>query len=280
MTWFVFALIAAFFGVIYNILGRILSIDSENPRAFSVVYNTLAGIIVLFILFVDPGKWQVPPLQIIFLTLVGIVFYGFFNRTEFYSKKYINASTSAIIGKLAPVITFIASILFLKESINFEKIIAAILILGGTIIATYDPKNVNLKKGLNYTIIMCVSLGLAWTVDKVASSYYPLAIYAFITYLIPNIFVIFFPTLSFQSLRKEFKHANWKVVLLATVNVCLYYSLIKAFQYGEASKIMLVYSISGIFIILIGVVFLKERENLLKKLLAGAIVFIGVLLLK
>jgi uncharacterized membrane protein len=279
MTWFTVSLLSAAFFTVYNLLSRMLSIDSENPRAFSAVYNFIAGFLALGLLLIDHSTFKPMPIGIIGLTLLMIVLYGIFHCVEFYAKKYVEISTLTIITRIYPVITFVASTIFLAEQLTWTKIIAVGLIMLGNGIVLYKSK-LKLGRGIHYAFILAVSLGLAWTVDKVTSAYYPLPIYAFLGYTASNFFVIYFPTLPLSDMKRELKRTTWKIVLLALCNILAFYSVLKAFSLGEASRVSLVASSYSILTVLLGIILLKERTNIVRKILAGIVVFAGVVLLR
>ncbi|MEK7595030.1 MAG: DMT family transporter [Patescibacteria group bacterium] len=280
MAWEINALISSILFSLNSILGRSLAVKSEDPRAFAFVYNAIAAGFALVFLVFEQTKFTPLPMWVIILSALNMVTYGIFNRYEFFARKYVEASTYTILTKFIPIVTFTIAILFLGESLTFPKIIAAFLIVGGNILAVFKGRKLAVQKGIKYALIVILSLGVAWSFDKRLSSFYPLAFYAFLTYAIPNVFLYLFPRLAVKGLLKEVKISNWKIILLAFVNVSAYYFLIKAFSYGEASRVVLITSTSTILTVVIGIVFLKERSNVVRKVIAALLVTIGALLLK
>lgn len=274
------ALLSTFFFTFYDILARVLSVKSRNPRAFSVVYNSFCALIVVGLSLLEKPSFNRISSLVIFLTFIATVLWGIFNRVEFYAHKYMEVSLRTIVGKVAPLTTFLATALFLGEAVTTKKILAAILILGSTVFVLYKKDGKIGREGLMYTLATSVSLGLAWTMDKKVSVFYPTSFYVLLGYSIPTLYVWAIPPLPFKVIKEEFRSASWKIVLLAAINVLGYYSLMKAFAYGEASKTTLIVSTHSIFIILAGIILLKERSDVTKKLLAGVVATAGVLLLK
>lgn len=280
MTWIVFALLSLIFSTTFQVLSRVLAVKSENPRVFSTVFNSIATIFAFLLLFLEP--WSIksfPPVGIIFLTLLSTILYGVFERTQFYVRKNIDASTLTILFRLAPVITLIASFLILKENITFVKISAVACIIGANILLVSGKRDFKFNKYLLLAILCAVSLGLAWTIDKKASVYYSTVIYSIIIWTLPVFYIASFPLVSFKSIVTEFKISTWKIPLLAAANVLQFYFQLKALYLADASKVIPVISSSTVLTVLLGIILLKERNNLGRKIIAGALVFIGVLLL-
>jgi len=280
MTWFFLALLSTFFFTLYALLARILSVKSKNPRAFSLVYNFFCSLFVLGLWLIEGESLKPITPFVIFLTFIAITLWGLFNRVEYFAHKYMEVSLRTIISKTAELTTFFAATLFLREVMTFKKLLAVSLIVGASVFALYKKNKIIKTKGLIYTLLTSIFLGLAWTMDKKVSVYYPTSFYVLLGYSLASLYIIPFPTLSFNTVKKEFKRANWKVVLLAFINVLGYYTLIKSFAYGEASKIVLIVASRSVFTILAGIVILKEKSNIFKKIMAGLIVSLGILLLK
>ncbi len=277
--WFILALASTLVFLIYDLLSRVLVVKSDDPRAFSALYNFAAGFFSLGLFLIDRFQWHKIPLSIWLLTVAMIVVYGIFNRTEYAAKKHIEASLFAVVGKGASVVAFFASIIFLSESVTWQKLVAAFLIFFANYMVIHRQKSGGFTKGLPYALVMIISLGIGWTIDKKASPYFPLPLYAFLGYTIANVFVIFFPTIPLRTYKKELQKAGWKLWVLSAVAAVGYYLLLKAFSYGEASKVILIFSTRTIVTIILAILLLKEKSDIPKKLFAGALTVIAVTLL-
>lgn len=280
MLWIYFALGAAFLFSLNSILGRVLATKSVNPRAFALIYNTIGGFFVLSFFIFDHSKFLGITWQVLLLLAINIFVYGIFNRFEFYARKNVEASTLIVLTKFTPVVTFVLSALFLDEALTVNKVLALFIIIAGNILAVVTKKGIKMTSGIKYAVIITLSLGIAMVLDKKISGNFPLPLYAFFAYFPPNIFLYFFPKLKFNEIKNEFKSAGYKIFILAAVNVCGYFMLIKSYAFGEVSKISLLTSASTIITVLIGIFFLKEKTRLWQKILAAILVTIGVLLLK
>lgn len=280
MNWLILALLSSFFFSLYSLLARVLSVKSKDPRAFSLVYNLICSVIVLILWLIEGESLRTIDIRIFLMTFVAITLWGLFNRVEFYSQKYMESSLRTIISKTSELVTFLAAIILLGESITLKKVLAVILILGACVIVLLKKSKKLNKKGLVYTLLTSVFLGLAWTMDKQVSGYYHISFYVLLTYSLSSIYIVFFPTIPLKAIRDEFKQANWKVIILAIINVMAYYTLVSAFSVGEASKVILILASRSVFVILAGIFILKEKSDVRKKIIAGVLVTLGILLLK
>ncbi len=281
MTWFIYALISAIIGVAYSVVARKLSVESENPRALSIVFNGCSALIALS-LFLFENWWFNPvPLHVWGLVILSVVLYAVFEGTQFYGRKYVDVSTSSIIFRLNTVIAVFTSFVFLRESITVNKIIATLLILFGTYLVTVKNLSLKFNKGFIYILVATFAIGLVRPVDKTAAAFFSPALYTVMVYIGPAFVMLFFPKIiKLQELWKEVRLGRYLIPLLGIINVFEYYFMIKAYSLADASLVVPIVSLSTVFTVVVGIIFLGERDNLLKKLAAAVLAFIGLLLIK
>lgn len=278
------AIVTALFFAAFGIVSRVLAVKSENPLAFAVVYSFFASIISVLALVVEPiGAFSISPF-IIFITLLATIFYGVFEIVQFFARKLMEASRSAIIFQIAPAITFLVSIALLHEGAQPIKIVSVALIFAGNLLALWRHDGMISRKGFWLTAIGATGLGLAYVADKVASPHYPLGIYMLITYILPGLYVLLLFLITTKNpipvLKNEFASGTWKIPLLAALSVGGYGSLLWTFRLAEASIAVPVAYTSSILTVLGGIIILRERSSILQKIAGAVFVFAGVLLLR
>jgi drug/metabolite transporter (DMT)-like permease len=260
---------------------RMLAVNSKNPRAFSFIFN-LWGAGFAFLIFLSQPKQALilPSVLIISLILCAILLYSYFERLQFYARREIEASTITILFRLAPAITFAASILILGEPFGLKKFLGFALVLFAAILVSYkkDAK-IKFEKAFFITLACAIFLGLAWTIDrKIMSSGFSPQFYSLLIWILPLIF-IYLPYIPKKDLRLEVSSGSWKIPLLAFFNVFGFFFQLKALSLADASRVIPLVSVSTILTVLGGIIILKEKSNLKNKIIAGIIVFIGILLL-
>lgn len=276
-----FALLAAFLFTAFGLLARVLSVQSKSPVAFATLYGIFGTVFSLPIILIEPGNFQGITAIVLFTTFLATVFYGTQEATQFFMRKYLEASRSTIFYQLTPVVTFITSLIFLNETISTEKILGISFIVGGNMIAVYKHGGHVTRRGLFFALITVISLGFAYVADKAAFSHYPLGVYMVISYLFPAIYVIpFIGGNRLSALRGELSLARWKLPLLGLVSALGYYFLLKTFSVAEASIAVPIIFTSTIFTALGGIVLLGERSSVFQKLAGSVFVFIGIVLLR
>ncbi|KKU13395.1 MAG: hypothetical protein UX21_C0046G0001 [Microgenomates group bacterium GW2011_GWC2_45_8] len=96
----------------------------------------------------------------------------------------------------------------------------------------------------------------------------------------PVLLMPFFPRLiKFGDIKREIVLGKWLIPLLGLINIFEYYFMIKAYALADASLVVPVVSLSTVFTVIVGIIFLGERDNFVKKIIAGILAFIGLLLI-
>jgi len=244
------------------------------------VFNACSSIIALALFSFEKWWFNPVPLYVWGLLLLSIILYTVFEGTHFYGRKYVDASTSSIIFRLNTVISVFMAFILLKEDVTLNKILATILILLGTYLVTVKKLSLKFNKGVIYILTATLALGLVRPVDKVAVNFFAPPLYTFFIYIGPVLLMPFFPRLiKFGDIKREIVLGKWLIPLLGLINIFEYYFMIKAYALADASLVVPVVSLSTVFTVIVGIIFLGERDNFVKKIIAGILAFIGLLLI-
>jgi len=282
MPWYIYALLSTLFFAAQDLLMRVLAVKSGIPRVFSVVFNLWGAFFAILAFIIQGGSFtdlkSLTSTNII-LIICAVILYGLYERTHFSARKGVDASSFSIIFRLTTVIAFIGSILFLHESITINKFMGASLIIGASFLLLY--KNIKLKISRSFwlAILSALLLGIVLVIDKPASASIQPALYSFLVWCFP-VFIVAFPNVPLKQLKKEFSIGGWKVALTALLNVTGYMFFIQALAMTDASRVVVVDSLTGIFVVLGGIVLLKEHDHFWRKIIAAIIAFVGVYLLR
>ncbi len=282
MGWFGYSLIALVCFTFFNLLNRVVAVKSEEPRAGAFAFNVWGALVaIVLFLFTSHQKINLQPLFNPFtalLVIASIIMYSGYERLQFTVKKHIDASTTTILFRLSPVFTFILSILFLRESLSIQKIIGVILILSGNLLLVIKGKVLNFNKYFWFGMLCTLFLGIAWTIDKAASSRLNSDLYTLLLWVGPVLF-IFLPWISLKSIKNEFILGSYKSVIMAVLNVVGFYFQIVALSKGEASRVIPIISANSVLIVILAIFLLNERSHVGKKLIAVGLATVGVILL-
>lgn len=282
MQWFFLALASALIFATQELLMRILSIRTGSPRIFALVFNLWGAAFSVIVLLLQgqslAALGTLHPVQYLLLASTVII-YGLYERTHFFARRAIDASTFAIIFRLSTVIGFIGAIVFLGESLSPVKIIGVTLIIFASLLLVFRNPKFKKTPALGYALLSAFFLGLTSVLDKPASAPLPSALYSFVVWCFPLI-IIAYPGVRAPEILREFRIGGWNVAFAALCNVVGYILYVEALLRAEASRVNPIESTSSILTVLGGIILLHERDHLWRKLAAGAIAFAGVLLIR
>lgn len=283
MTWFYFSLISAVGYALVSLLSRVIAVESDHPRELSVVFNLISGMIALVIFFVSSGyvNFNLPkdPQAYIYLFVI-LLFYGLYERFRFKTSKYLEVSTQGTLNNIFIVVAFVIALFIYSEVITADKIFGFIFVLVGILLVTVNKSKKINSMGLFYGVLANVSVGIAWSLDKKGISYFNPDLYNLLVWVAPIIVVSFFPAIKLSIVKKIIKKDFKQISLISFLNVAAYLFNLKALVVGgEVTKVISIVQTSTIITIILGIIFLKEREHIVKKIVAGLIAIIGVFLL-
>ncbi|OQY65521.1 hypothetical protein B6D29_03760 [Microgenomates bacterium UTCPR1] len=283
MTWFYFSLISAVGYALVSLLSRVIAVESDYPRELSVVFNLISGTIALLIFFVSSGyvNFNLPkdPQAYIYLFVI-LLFYGLYERFRFKTSKYLEVSTQGTLNNIFIVVAFVIALFIYSEVITADKILGFIFVLVGILLVTVNKSKKINSMGLFYGVLANVSVGIAWSLDKKGISYFNPDLYNLLVWVAPIIVVSFFPAIRLSIVKKIIRKDFKQISLISFLNVSAYLFNLKALVVGgEVTKVIPIVQTSTIITIILGIIFLKEREHIVKKIVAGLIAIIGVFLL-
>ncbi len=266
--------------IIFTQFYKIATKTAKNGGALTVTLQLLAGVSALllcpFFEFSFPTDWKV------YLCLVvACVFYAISDRINTTVRGGIEASTFSIIQQLSTVFMILAGLLFFKEEFILKKMIGAALIIFSNVFVFYQKGTQKLNKYVLLGILSNIAYSIGLFLDVNISRNFNLAFYAAMTLLIPALFLIIAEKIKFSVIKDELDTGNKRAMLIT--GLCwgtMLVSQLRAYQLGEASSVAPLCALTVIGNVIAGYLFLKERNDLLKKLFAAVLIIISVFLIK
>jgi drug/metabolite transporter (DMT)-like permease len=124
--------------------GSALAFAAATTRVGSVYVNVMrlvAALLLLFLTITLCGiSYTISFMQILFLSLSGLVGFVFGDTFLFKSYEYNNARVSSLIMSAAPAMAALMAFLFLKESLSFTGILGMIVTLAGIVLVVVERK--------------------------------------------------------------------------------------------------------------------------------------------
>jgi glucose uptake protein len=280
MLGIIFAIFSSLTQGVKKLLHRSV-LANEDSLSYAFVYQTLSALLLVPFLFFD---FKIPNVMSwhILLVLFSAILWTLIAYFGFKSYSRLDVSIKTIFGESKVLFTFILSIIILREVVTLTKFLGVFLVFVGILIISHKKgeKWGHLKdKGVIYSLIASFLTAVVVIVDKYAQTYYSTTTYSFLVYLLPAIFFIPFVISKGKEVKSIMKNSFWQILVAAVLSTVSYYLMLKAFTLADASIVYTITRASILITIIGGIIFLKEKEDMLKRLLVGVIILAGVLLL-
>ena len=278
--WLLFIFSHIIFNIIFTQLFKIVIKNSKSEGTITILVQFIAGITSILISplfkYTFSTDWKV------YLTLIiACIFYSISDRMNTTVRNGIEASTFSIISQLATVFMISAGILFFKEPFILKKIIFAAFIVLSNIFIFYKKGNQKINKNVILGIFSNIAYSIALFIDVNISNNFNLAIYVATTLLVSSLFIIIFEKIKFNDIKKEFNNSNKKLIFItgfswSTMLICQ----LNAYKLGNITSVAPLCALTVIGNVIVSYIFLKEKNDLLKKIIAAIIIIISVFLIQ
>ncbi len=282
MTWQFYIIISVILYAISVILQRLILKENEShPIAYSAFFQLVTGLLIGIAGFAF-GKMQLPDFSTLpWFNLILMVFlYGFANVFIFKSLKQIESSNFTIIFATRSLFTILASSLLIRETLNITQWLGALMIFSGVVLVSRKASKFSFSKGEVFALLGAIGFGIGNSNDKYILNFMQLYPYVSIAFIAPAILIY----LIYYQEAKQVKMFLNKSVLSKILLLCVIYAVSSitfyiALQDGDNSSQLAAVNLTSVIItVLLGVIFLKERENVAKKIIGALLSFAGLLL--
>ena len=278
--WILYVILYIILSTIFTQFYKIATQNLKNAGALTVILEIIGVITALLICpFFDltfPTNFEVW----IFLGL-SIIFYAITDRVNTTVRSGIEASTFSILKQLSTTFLTLAGFLFLNEEFIFHKFLGAMLIILSNIFIFYKKGEFKMNRYIGLGVLANLSFTIAMFLDVNLSKHFNLPFYVAMTLGIPAILIALTEKIKISEMKEEIKIANKKVLLITGITWSLsIIAQLRAYQLQKVSIVAPICSLSVILNVIVGYLFLKERDNLPRKIIAAILIVISILLIK
>lgn len=279
-SWVTFVILYLILATIFDQTYKIATKKMIKSGALTVLLELLASVLVLILFPFFEIKFPTDIKVYLFLGL-SIIFYAVSDRLNTDVRKGVEASTFSIMKQLSTVFMTFSGFLFFKEQFIISKFIGAVLIILSNIIIFYRKGDGKFNKYVGLGIISNICYTIALFLDVNYSECFNLPFYVMLTLGVPAILIVIIERIKFSDLKNEFQKENRLPILITAISwsSCIVAQL-RAYQLGNVSVVAPLCSLVVIINVIVGYIFLKERNDLLKKILAAGLIILGILLIK
>ena len=283
MTWLLLALLSAITSSLTRILQKVLLKDREiNPFAFNFVFQILISFLfLLYIIFTKSLAF--PSLSGLVINLILMaVFYGLGNVLTFKALKLAEASEVSVIFASNILWSVISAMFILGEKLTPLKIFGVILVLFGLIAINHTRSQWKINKGHLFALLGAMLFGVAFINDiYIVQKFSNVASFTMLAQALSGFTSILFNPKAIKSVPYFIKGKIFTRLFICSLFSALsVFTIYQAYKMGgSASIISPILGSSFVFTVIIGYIFLKEKDRLWNKVLGSILTLGGVLLL-
>ena len=278
--WWVQIIIYLLAVVSYTQFFKAATKKSKKDGALTVTLEVITSIIMLAFIPFFEIKWATD-IKVYLFTALAVIFYCMKDRMTTTVRRHLDTSTVNILDQIVNVFMILWGILFFKEEVIFKKIIGAILIILSNVMIFYKKSNFKLERYVLLSILSNLALSIALALNVDNSEKFNVAIYQVVTLMIPAILIIIFEKIKWDDIKNEVKEGNKTAILMTGISwAVMIISQLRAYQTGDITTVAPLSAVSVILNVIAGYFISKEKENIVKKIIAGVIIVFSIFLIK
>lgn len=277
---YVYLLLFIVFNATFSLISRTSLTKTKYEYAYTIVWQVFCALLSLAFLPFDSFSFHITP-QLVFLFVISACGWALNDAFFFSAYKYEEASVISAITPISYLFAFMLTVLFFHAHISLPIIVGFIVIMMAIFLVGFYKTRLKPTRGVIFALLSSVFTGIALATNTEVVKSFSIPVYMFVVYLFPaivNQFLFLRPKLS--EIRYEIK-MQWKLILLNAAVIDIgYFFFQKSFQIGTTSQIIALSSTSTIVTVIAAILILKERKNIIIKILAGVLATIGVILVQ
>ncbi len=271
----------------FNLIGYLISViffsqfyklavkHAKRDGAATVLLQLIASFTVLLFAPFFPFTFS-SDIKVYGLLILASIFYALNDRMQTSARKNLQVSTYVILDRLSAIFLIIFGFTIFNNPFVIEKVIGAALILLGNIIVVYKGGKFELNKYVGISVLATFAFSIAVSIDIGISKNFNLPIYIMLTLVIPAIMIALTERVNISEIKSTFFQNKREYLITSFAWSVLIIFLLRAYQLGEVTVVASLAATSVLLNVLVAYIFLKEKENKWKKIIAACITIIGV----
>lgn len=252
----------------------------QKIGALTVLIQIIGGLIAFILCLFFEIRFPTD-IRIYIILGISIICYTVKDRLDTKVLSGIEASTFNILQQLSTTFMILAGLVFFKEEFVLAKFIGAMLIIFSNVLVFYQKGKFELNKFVLLGIISNLVFTVALFLDVNISEHFNLPMYASITLIVPAILIMIFERIKPSEIKKEFVNGNKKAILITAITWPIaIITQLRAYQLGNVTIVAPLCALSVMLNVLVGYLFLKEKDNLLRKIISAILIIISIILIK
>lgn len=286
MNWLLLTILAIFSRAIYGVSTKVLSSKvNASPATQSVIFSTAATLISLISVPFLGGFIFINNPTVLLMSTITILTMALGNITYYIGIKSLDSSKTQIAFSSILIWGTILSLIFLKSHFSIKQTIGIFILLCALILVQYTRRAFRFEKGIWFIILSAGLFAVAQISSSILSKNMSTGLYLILVYFGQTVVVGLIYKNNLLSEIKSLKnnmHQTLKITLLASITSVIYLAFAYfAYRLAPDRGVVVVLLTSQVIVaVILSIIFLKEREHKMRKLLAGVLAVIAGILIK
>ncbi len=279
-NWLLYVLLYLVLATAFTQFYKVATKTLKRTGALTVLLQMLAGLTALILCPFFEFKF---PTEASFYIMLGIaiIFYAISDRINTTVRSGIEASTFSMLKQLSTTFMIFAGLIFFKEEFILTKFIGAMLIIFSNILIFYKKGKFEFNKYILLGILANITYTIALFLDVNISDNFNLPFYVALTLIIPALLIMIFERIKPSEIKNELVNGNKKAIFITAISWgVMIVSQLRAYQLGNVTVVAPLCALTVILNVIVGYLFLNEKDNLLRKIISAILIIISVILIK
>lgn len=279
-NWLLYVLLYLVLATAFTQFFKVATKTLQKTGALTCLLQLIAGVMAL--LLCPFFEFKLPTEAGFYIMLgIAIIFYAISDRINTTVRSGIEASTFSMLKQLSTTFMIFAGLIFFKEEFILTKFIGAMLIIFSNVLIFYKKGKFEFNKYILLGILANITYTVALFLDVNISDNFNLPFYVALTLIIPSLLIMIFERIKPSEIKNELLNGNKKAILITALSwgVMLVVQL-RAYQLGNVTVVAPLCALTVILNVIVGYIFLNERDNLIRKIISAILIIISVILIK
>lgn len=279
-NWLLYVLLYLVLATAFTQFYKIATKTLKKAGALTVLLQMTAGLTAL--LLCPFFEFNFPTdIKVYIMLGISIIFYAMSDRMNTTVRSGIEASTYSMLKQLSTTFMIFAGLIFFKEEFILTKFIGAMLIIISNLIIFYKKGKFEFNKYILLGILSNIAFTVALFLDVNISDNFNLPFYVALTLIIPALLITIFERIKPSEIKNELVNGNKKAILITALSWGIMIVVqLRAYQLGNVTVIAPLCALTVMLNVIVGYLFLKERDNLLRKIISAILIIISIILIR
>ncbi len=279
-NWLLYVLLYLVLATAFTQFYKIATKTLKRTGALTVLLQMMAGLTALILCPFFEFKF---PTEASFYIMLGIaiIFYAISDRINTTVRSGIEASTFSMLKQLSTTFMIFAGLIFFKEEFILTKFIGAMLIIFSNVLIFYKKGKFEFNKYILLGVLSNITYTVALFLDVNISDNFNLPFYVALTLIIPALLIMIFERIKPSEIKNELVDGNKKAIFITALSWgVMIVAQLRAYQLGNVTVIAPLCALTVILNVIVGYLFLNEKDNLLRKIISAVLIIISIILIK